>query len=107
VCIVSFVKLLSACNSHPVLFASEHFKRPDDKLLDQTVANRVHSLKEGKIVVTLYAEHEILRQSHTYSGTTDEHMKTESTISEIQDIQCEMANLFESIYQSEVVPAGE
>lgn len=94
-------------NSHPVLSASEHFKRPDDKLLHQSVASRVHSLKEGKIVVTLYAEHKILRQSHTYSGATDEHVKTEATISEIQEIQSEMANLYESIYQSEVVPAGE
>lgn len=100
--------MLLACNSHPVfLFASEHFKHPDDGLVEHTVASRVHSLKEGKIVVTLYAEHKILRQSHTYLGATDEHTETAATISEIREIQCEMATLFQSIYQREVVSAGE
>mmetsp|Transcript_20499 Transcript_20499/g.32113 ORF Transcript_20499/g.32113 Transcript_20499/m.32113 type:complete len:440 (+) Transcript_20499:109-1428(+) len=84
----------------------ERFKRPEDELLDQTVASRVHSLKERKMVVTLHAQHRILRRSHTYSGATDEHVKTEETISEIQQIQREIADLFESIYQREI-PASE
>jgi len=82
---------------------SEQFKRPTDELqLDQTIASRVHSLKEERIVVTPHAEHEVLHQSHTYTGETDEHVKAEATISEIQRIQWEMADLFESIYQREV-----
>ena len=87
---------------------SEQFKRPTDELeLDQTVASRVHSLKEERIVATPHAEHEVLRQSHTYTGATDEHVKAEATISEIERIQWEMADLFESIYQHEIPASGE
>jgi hypothetical protein len=87
---------------------SEHFKCPEDELdLEQAVAIRIHSLKEGKIVVTCHAEHKVLRQSHTYKkslmGEADQHVKAQATaISEIQIIQEEMTDLFESIYQKEV-----
>jgi len=80
---------------------SEHFKPPEGELgLDEAVASRIHCLKEGKIVVTCHAEHQVLRKSHTYKmsllGEANQHVKAQATaISEMQRIQEEMTDLFE------------